>query len=538
MRMLQAYWEQIKQWLGGLRTAEKIAAGLLVVVLMMSIAWLIQWAAKPQTVAVFRTALRDQQLGRAQQVLRREKVRCAIKDGLIMVPADQRDQAHAALAFESIAPADSAMEFSQLIKEPSMWQTDKQAQRLAHRAKQAMLSRLIQQFPGVRAAHVVLEVGQKRGLGTPAVPATASVTLTLTNSGAMTRKLRTAAADLVAGSVAGMSRESVRIVDTTNQRSYRVPESSGYDDDKLEKVAALETRYENKIRDHLRYIPGVIVSVYAMPDSVKSVRTQETEYSDPVSGKITSSSEESRNTAAPAMGEPGISSNSQVRLPSTAHGLESSTEKARSNSDLRFPSKTTVTDARGEVLKEMSVSVEVPRDYLVKAHKSEFGDTEEPKAADIANRLEDIRKSVLGCVTAAADPADPAKADKLVTVRYFVPVADPVAAATAQAGVAVAMHGYLKPAALGGLAVTALLMVLMFARRRHPPQSVIEPVTIPGESSENLIATIDGEGALEGIELDEDAIRIQKVTEQVAEMVREKPDAASSLIQRWIHARK
>jgi flagellar biosynthesis/type III secretory pathway M-ring protein FliF/YscJ len=45
----------------------------------------------------------------------------------------------------------------------------------------------------------------------------------------------------------------------------------------------------------------------------------------------------------------------------------------------------------------------------------------------------------------------------------------------------------------------------------------------------------DGETVLGAMELDEDAAKTQQLQEQVSDLVKENPDAAASLIKRWMN---
>ena len=45
----------------------------------------------------------------------------------------------------------------------------------------------------------------------------------------------------------------------------------------------------------------------------------------------------------------------------------------------------------------------------------------------------------------------------------------------------------------------------------------------------------DGETVLGGMELDEDAAKTQQLQEQVSDLVKENPEAAASLIKRWMN---
>ncbi len=45
----------------------------------------------------------------------------------------------------------------------------------------------------------------------------------------------------------------------------------------------------------------------------------------------------------------------------------------------------------------------------------------------------------------------------------------------------------------------------------------------------------EGGTMLDGMELDEEAVRSQQMLEQVSTMVKENPDAAATLVKRWLN---
>jgi flagellar biosynthesis/type III secretory pathway M-ring protein FliF/YscJ len=44
----------------------------------------------------------------------------------------------------------------------------------------------------------------------------------------------------------------------------------------------------------------------------------------------------------------------------------------------------------------------------------------------------------------------------------------------------------------------------------------------------------EGERTLDGMELDDEALKTQQVIEQVSDMVTENPEAAANLVKRWL----
>jgi flagellar biosynthesis/type III secretory pathway M-ring protein FliF/YscJ len=502
------------------------------VVLIGVLLWgLIQYGGRPETVAVFKTPLTGEELVQAELLLKGQDIPVKVKDGLLMVPAERRDQAYARLAYEGIAPAKAAMELAQ---EPSIWQTADQARRMEHHASEALLSRLISLFPPVKTAQVIFKLGESRKLGSPGSPASAAVHVTLKRGAAMDRKLLKAMADTVAGAV-GMGRSDIRIVDATNNRSYRVPEDEELDDGMLADVAAQEKRCAEKIRDLYGYIQGLLVSVDVTPDTVKTVSTTSTEYKEPVIAPVGSETEDSKNTPRGTGGEPGVAANSGVRVPVNL-GMDSTVEKARKMGEPRFPTHVTQKTEGGGLRKGISVSVNVPWEYLAAQFKKATGQAAEPTRDQVEEQAALMQKMVMNAVS-AENP------DKVTVGWYFSGETGAAAAAVAagqaaEAGVTIAINQFAKPAVLGGLALAALMMVMMFARRRHPTPPIIETLEPVEEEISNMAGAIDGEdGALEGLELDDETVRTQKVVEQVGEMVKENPDAASNLIRRWIESK-
>jgi flagellar biosynthesis/type III secretory pathway M-ring protein FliF/YscJ len=96
---------------------------------------------------------------------------------------------------------------------------------------------------------------------------------------------------------------------------------------------------------------------------------------------------------------------------------------------------------------------------------------------------------------------------------------------------------------VGGLAVASLFMVMMMARKSAPAPIATE-APAAGErkgaqrsapASESAQEVGEGEKTLDGMELDSEAVQTQQVIEQVSDMVAENPDAAATLVKRWLN---
>jgi len=95
----------------------------------------------------------------------------------------------------------------------------------------------------------------------------------------------------------------------------------------------------------------------------------------------------------------------------------------------------------------------------------------------------------------------------------------------------------------------SLFMVSMMVRKGGPTPvalaagaaagaNVIESRETPvfgGDDDEIAGVVGGGQNAMDGMELDEDAMKSQQVVEQVTTMVKENPDAAAALVKRWLN---
>src|SRR5450631_3823486 len=82
---------------------------------------------------------------------------------------------------------------------------------IRNEAKQATLAAILRHFPKVQNAMVVLDTTQKRSFNTP-VSARATVFLKMKTGEKADNKLVNAAADVVAGAVAGIQRSGVKVI--------------------------------------------------------------------------------------------------------------------------------------------------------------------------------------------------------------------------------------------------------------------------------------------------------------------------------------
>jgi len=216
---------------------------------------------QPPWTAVGDGELSPADLGAAAEVADRCGVRHRVESGRFLVPAPEAAELRGALLAEGLLGRQTALSLQKVAAEGKIWETAAQGARRWQAAVMSTLSEMIGRLPAVRSATVLFDPGLRGGFGRPAVPPTASVNVTMDDQVPLGPKLALAIADLVAGSVAGMDRTSVHVVDNTG-RSYRFDaEGVVAPDDPIGRLSQAEEYLRDKVLDALRYIDDVIVGV-------------------------------------------------------------------------------------------------------------------------------------------------------------------------------------------------------------------------------------------------------------------------------------
>jgi flagellar biosynthesis/type III secretory pathway M-ring protein FliF/YscJ len=152
----------------------------------------------------------------------------------------------------------------------------------------------------------------------------------------------------------------------------------------------------------------------------------------------------------------------------------------------------------------------------------------------IKAELETIKDQVMGCVNKAA-------AENVIVRSYYdyLPssgAAQPVAASS----IPLALTSHAKEIALGALAVISLFMVMSMVKKATPA-----PITPPVQAERKPAGPIDaseelageasqGTQSMDAMEIGDEDVRTNQMIAQVQTMVKENPEAAASLVKRWL----
>lgn len=549
MEFLRKLFVQTQGHLRGLSVSQRLAIGSCVALIVVALLWMVNWASAPERVPLLDQSLTAEEMGRIQDRLSALGVDHKVSGDLILVPAASRARLLAQLEQGNLLPRDISLGFANLMEQSSPWLSQDEQHFRRSVALSNELSAVVGQFEGVQSARVFIDRSMKRMVGRPSVAPTASVFVRLEPGKTMDRKFVHAVANFVSRSVAGLDISSVGVTDSTTGRSFSVPRrEDGLAFDDLEDRQKKEQYFAGKIRELLAHIPGVLVAVHAelSPESVR--RTEHTVDRPVILEEETESTTQDRSRAGTG---PGVNPNVSAAVGGA--GTTDRTEQKRSMT--RFtgePSRTTTHTEKGRHdITGLSAAVIVPRSYLVGIYKQEHEGAEPTDAELEAATRESVLAKIERQVVRALDLTDPSQ----VEVEWFH---DDAAMAVGfdlmQAGMGDGVTGFVRAhgakAGLLFMAATSLLMMFMMVRKvGEGPVLPGEEPSSPGggrgrgrlkggESLGGGAAAVgdahESHQLLEGIEVDQRTVRTQQMIDQIAGMVKEDPETAAGILQRWI----
>ena len=347
-----------------------------------------------------------------------------------------------------------------------------------------------------------------------------------------------ALAALVSGAVAEMEPTDVKVI--IDGRISRVDDENDLlPTTMMEFVGKKEQITRDKILyETLNYIPGVLVAVNVLVDPTRTKLEKAWEYEKTEPLRIEESEETSRKETVDA-GEPGGRSMMSMDIADgTGTGSEELTTRERreyNNKGLIAESHTT---SAGHTVKQINVSVGVPRGYFAQLFKAQNPEAAgDPTDADlqqiIGAQLTQIKKKVM--------PLTVAKEEGQVLVDMIPDLMLQTAGLGAATGIGAMLEsGWAKPVGIGVLALVSLALMLGMVRkatRAETLPSVEELAGVPPRlsSDEELVGEVEEtEMSMAGVELNEAELKSRKMAEQISDLIRTNPAEAGSILSQWV----
>lgn len=459
--------------------------------------------------------------------------------GRIYVAADRQFEALAVLSDGELLSADSSTAFDELIRNQSPWMSNAQNARAFLLAKRKFLSQVVAKMRGVRSADVMLDMPEERGFGQHHVRPSASVNVIMQGDRAVDGRLVEAIAGLVSGAVAEMRPEDVEVIDANRGRRMTVKDSEqAAPSDAFELVQVLEREYEKKILDVLSYIHGVRVAVSVRTDPVQRKEIEQIKYEESEPLRSQESREKELRTVADA-GEPGVRPNAGASI---AGGRPTGTVETSSESRSEFgPKNITETSKireRGQMTKQVNVTVNVPRSYFAQLLTQGQDDAAQ---APTLEQIEAVAGKELPRIESQVQPLVAAAEAGIVRAHMVPDFFSPLKGDGDSGGfVQWAQGPWVRPLGLIGLALVSVGLMFGMVRKslRQPPVPSVEelaglPPSLP--SDDDLVGEVnEDEGSMPGVEINEDELRVRRIADQINDMIKNNPGEAAGILHRWV----
>ncbi len=558
MEFLRRIFKQIDTQLKGLRTAEKFVIFLLLALVCVSIYLLSMYASRREMVPLLQMTFTEDERNPIVQKLESWNELYNIQGDQIIVPRSEHDRLVAKLQLAEVLPEDTSMGWETLLSDADVFTPMHVHEDKKKIILQMQLARTVENFPGVSKATVYINKGDKRRLNNIMPVSTASVFVETKGSQVPRRKMANSIAGLISGAVNRLQRENVTVVVDGATVSVSPP-GEELATDYIELLKHWEDYLRGKIAAHMP--PGSLVHVTTKLQNT-STHVEEKKYTNQNEGSLVvqteSSTREETRDRIQEQEEPGLQANVTEPMAAGGNRENEAIEDAIKKSEV-FPGQINTiktTPPGGYAKDETTAVVSVPLSYFKAIARKIAGTETEPTLEDIEKvKVAELPK-LKNTVLRAIGLADSQYEAHVYVDTYWeegimagMPgmVGDGGEAEAVQAGFSVAgiAQQYGKHIAVTALAMISLVMVLMMVRKS------VGPVEIEEEEASSMMSgskpmdalspddvNYDEEGAsdslLAGVELDSQAVRSQRILQQVRELVADSPDIATTLVAKWL----
>lgn len=549
MDLFKSQLERVRRQLAALNATQKMLTASLVAIIVITILWWGKYASEAEMVPLLKQSFSTSDLGQIEEWLRDNDITYVSSGDKIMVPTEKRMEVLSRLTFAGKLPHNTQEGFDDIVKTMSPFDAESKENRLFSHAKDVVLSRIIGGFKNVTQADVMTDATSFSRIGQDSVEPSATVNIVMREGVAIDPKMVDAAADLVVGAQAGLKKKNVKVV--VNGLAQKVADASDESmpggQDQLALMQQYEADDERRVRQAFGDIPGLLVSVkVALNTTTTQKETQEFDGSKAVQKALQETNETDETSgASPAPAEAGTLANTQVSVASAPSANQSQThEKSEVKYQVNVPTTRTVSKTPPGDYKALGATVRVPFSYFVQNFRVRNKSVSDPQYDQVRPLIDQMLPEMQKQACTALDVPS---LDKVIVVPYIDPAPAPMAMSGTASGsstVSRLVGRHAREMALGGLALMSLFMASMMVRKGAPPVIPSSsppatplagpaPVLTAGEPLAGEAASTDP--ALDGMELNEEAVRAQQMVDQVSTMVRENPDGAAALVKRWLN---
>jgi len=544
---------QLSDLMKSMTPGARLTAGLLLVVIVVSLGYLFKsQTSGPDSFLMGGDPISAAQLPGMEAAFSKAGLsQYEIVGNRIRVPRGTQAAYMGALADDGALPPDFG-KYMEKATAGGPFQTRAQQTEAIKVAKQSELRLIIQRMKGIQDAAVLYDVQEKRGFGQESVT-TASVSVQPVGAQPLDEERVPMLRHLVSSAIAGLKPENVTITDL-NGRHYPGSSAAGSMGGSAgnqygEWKKRYEGDWENKIRGALAFVPGVVISANVELDTETGHEENSVDY-DPktvvASARETAGNKNLRGGGAG--GRPGFVSqqggvNSPATISNPGGGPETSEDNSHSEITNAVSNKQKRVTQHGLTPKRVTVSIGIPSSYYERVwlERNPASEGQPAKKAD-ANALADIESKVKIDVENAVVnliPHESATVDKYprVKVTTFQHItAAPLPAAKLQDQATAWLGQYWSTLGMIGLGAFSLLMLRSMVRSNPTPAP-----TPSAQSSPALSLVAEDEPPEQTSQQPVGRSRLKRagasgpsLRDELADMVREDPDTAVSILRTWI----
>ena len=567
MEQLRKIIAQISAQLRDMTLSQRLALFLGTALVVVSIVWMVQWAAEPKMVPLLDQPLNPEQLATMRTALEGMQEPFEIERNQVFVRASaNRSELLASLQQSEALPTDVSIGFAKLVEASNPWISEKEGERRWTVALQNQLEGVLRSFDGVRSASVFLNINAKRTLvARHEIPATASVRLEMKGGEPVPRSLAVAAARLVAGAGGNLKTERVEVVDNRGRLAI---------DWGAEEDGSPSNLYRQQLKRE-REMAAKILSQLPDPNAHVNVSidlehiTTQTTTDEPLAGvESMINSESTETTRTLPGGDPGVRPNTAAATTTT--GVTERSTQSSNTTELEVGRKHVSELKPSGDVENVFAAISLSESYLEALFRKSNPDAAAVTLDDLetvfGRQQERIERQVRVLVRAqSADQATP----NVDVTWHIEDLVEPQVVTMAGADGAL---GYLQrfgpQAGLMGLALLALGLMFRLARKTKDGESFGMEIGLPEdaiEAARRAAADVEdaagraqrraaqkaasaaagprvdegyGSQATEGVlvaqEVDESTVQVSKMVDQVQKFVDQDPETVANMFERWM----
>lgn len=564
MNFLNDFSKQMRDMFMSLTPAARLVAGILVVAIAVSTAFLFQGTSSAPSDYLFNgQSFKESEIQAMEVAFSKASLRnYEVVGSRIKVPSSEKDQYIKSLDDNNALPR-TLNNGRERVDTSNPFRSARESELIYKERKQKDVADAISRMSGIIDATVEYSES-KQGFGRQLMQS-AVVLVTPQSGHPLQPEQMREIARVVSGAFSGLQAENVRVTDLSTGLGFTPDENAiGGDEAPYMKQRRLfETNYKQRIRNTLNWLGDFPLEVEVILDDTIFSETEQLKYDpQPVTIETIASRKDSESTKASQGGKPGTDPNALGNKGGSLAGSpdQASKVKETTENEKRIPGQEITRMAKaGLVPKRVSTSIGIADGFIRKTLETRWlqanpdktpADMPAPAQADMDTLFKELENNVNLAVAPILPPV-PAGDDrfKLVSVYRYTEVPADVIPPPSMTTV---VMEFLQESwqTLGLFTIVLAAMGMVFSMSRTKSTAADDPfkdgfgIALMEKMKENLEITDEeegGQGGDDGTEIGPDGKRVRKVEvtgaelkESLSTMIQENPDAAVNLIRTWI----